>query len=338
MSIIIFILSTSILLALLILHSYLTRGVRITVNFFLFAFMMMFNKEVVGTVLYNIPKHYQFLIKDTPAIIGQLTTAIGWMITFYLSWCFSELILLRFNNFKKRLFTTLAFSMIVVMSICFCLENFGVSEDLWHWSFYSPTLEPFLVNCEINAIRGWMHMSFMFLLPFLLIECSKYKLTNWKGIFFFIPLVYFWVAPFIGLKNFSIMMDFAIINIMFFSFFTRLQIEFGTIRQVNSSLKPLKYINQIPFIVLVLMLSFVAVREVFFLKQPFLLITTIPLLVILLLSIKKIPLFCVSILTLVMFIIFKEKATLSLIPIIFALMLWVFDKVKILELIKISCQ
>ncbi len=337
MSIIILIISASILLALLILHSYLTRGARITVNFFLFAFMLMFNKEVVSSVQYGIPKYYQFLTKDSPAIIGQLTTVIGWMITFYLSWCFSELVLLRFNNFKNRLFTTLSFSLIVTMSISFCLENFAASTGSWYWYFYSPSLEPFLVNCNIEAIEGWVHMSFMFLLPFLLIECSKYKLTNWKGIFFFIPLVYFWVAPFIGLKNFSIMMDFAIINIMFFSFFSRLQIEFGTIRQVNSSLKPLKYINQIPFIVLVLMLSFVAVCEIFFLKQPFLLITTVPLLVILLLSIKRISLLHVSILSLVMFIIFKEKATLSLIPIIFALMLWVIDKVKNYQLIKISC-
>ncbi len=337
MSIIIFILSASILLALLILHSYLTRGVRITVNFFLFAFMVMFNKEVFGSVLYNIPKHYYFFTKDSPAIIGQLTAVIGWMITFYLSWCFSELVLLRFNNFKNRLFTTLSFSLIVTMSICFFLETFGISMGLWHWSFYSPSLEPFLTKFPIQGVEAWMHMSFMFLLPFLLIECSKYKLSNWKGIFFFIPIVYFWVTPFINIKNFETMINFAIINIMFFSFFSRLQIEFGTIRQVNLSLKPLKYINQIPFIVLVLMLSFVAICEIFFLKQPFLLITTIPLLVILLLSIKRISLLHVSILSLVMFIIFKEKATLSLIPIIFALMLWVIDKVKNYQLIKISC-
>lgn len=140
MSIIIFILSASILLALLILHSYLTRGVRITVNFFLFAFMVMFNKEVFGSVLYNIPKHYYFFTKDSPAIIGQLTAVIGWMITFYLSWCFSELVLLRFNNFKNRLFTTLSFSLIVTMSICFFLETFGISMGLWHWSFIHRVL------------------------------------------------------------------------------------------------------------------------------------------------------------------------------------------------------
>lgn len=130
--------------------------------------------------------------------------------------------------------------------------------------FYSPSLEPFLTKFPIQGVEAWMHMSFMFLLPFLLIECSKYKLSNWKGIFFFIPIVYFWVTPFINIKNFETMINFAIINIMFFSFFSRLQIEFGTIRQVNLSLKPLKYINQIPFIVLVLMLSFVAICEIFF--------------------------------------------------------------------------
>jgi hypothetical protein len=121
----------------------------------------------------------------------------------------------------------------------------------------------------------------------------------------------------------------AIINIVFFSFFSRLEIEGNTIRQVNPSLKSLKHINQIPFIVLVLMLSFVIVCEMFFLKQPSLLITTVPLLVILLLSIKKIPLFHISILSLVMFIIFKEKTAIALIPIIFALMFWAVDRVKL---------
>ena len=180
MSIIVLVASASILLTLLILHSYLIRGSRITAIFFLLAATLMFLKEFVLPPFVNrfiapslidthdvIPRqHYVLLIKDAPEAISKSAIVIGWVITFYLSWYFSEQVLSRFNNFKKRLFSTLAFSVIVTASICCCLENFSMGMGWWIWRFCSPSIERFSMNCPLEAIGGWTHMALIFLLTF----------------------------------------------------------------------------------------------------------------------------------------------------------------------------
>ena len=341
MSIITLIISASILLILLVLHSYIIRGFRVTAVFFLFAFTLMLFKEValpafvkkfVLPSLINthpsLPRqHYVFLLKNVPEIISKSAVVIGWMITFYLSWYFAEQVLSRFSIFKKRFFAMLAFSMIVAACVSYCLENFSMAMGWWIWRFYTPSFERFLMNCPIEAIGGWTHMSLIFLFTFFLMECSGYKTAKWKNIFFLTPLIPILFCFFFGFRNLIVMLDFAVVNVILFAFLSPAQFFCVPIKLRSASSKILPYINQLPLIVLLLMLLYITVIEVFLLKQPFLLISTAPLLIIILLSIRKLSLFYMLILTIGMFIILKEKAVFPSIPVIFAIILWGIEKI-----------
>lgn len=100
---------------------------------------MMFYKEFILHFSVSSPvQNFVFLIKNTPVAVNSMAVVSGWMITFYLSWYFAERILLRFDNFKKRLFTMLVCGLVVTISICYCLENLGVGMGWWTWRFHTP--------------------------------------------------------------------------------------------------------------------------------------------------------------------------------------------------------
>lgn len=102
MNIIIFFISSSIALGLLIGHSYFFRGRRITLNFFIFAFIWAFLKNPPQPNSYL--KAYEFLSQDMPVIFFFFTETIGWIFTLYISWCIAERILQRMIFFKKEFF------------------------------------------------------------------------------------------------------------------------------------------------------------------------------------------------------------------------------------------
>ncbi|MDD4894171.1 MAG: hypothetical protein PHW54_02525 [Candidatus Omnitrophica bacterium] len=334
MNIIVLTISAGLLFVLLMAHSYIIRGARITITFFLFAFALMFYKESIRPLLDNVsfiqvtfPRSYELLIQNVPGLVRQLTVITGWMITFYLSWCFSEQILLRFNNFKKKLFPALVFSLMATASICYCMETIGANMGWWAWKYYTPNLERFLMGFPIEAVTGWVHMGFFVLASFFLMECSKYKTAKWKGVFLLIYLMHLWFIPVFGFMKYFIAMNFLIINAVFFSFFSSLRLEYPEPRFMGPNHKLLRYINLLPLLVASLILLFVVISEIFLLKEPQLIISIIPLLTILFLSIKKIPLFFILILSASSFFIMKERAIFSLVPVIFAIMLWAIDKI-----------
>ncbi len=319
---------------LLMAHSYVLRGARITITFFLFVSILMFYKESVRPLLDGVPfinatfpRSYELLIQNAPGILRQFTLISGWIITFYLSWCFSEQALLRFESFKRKFFPTLVFSLMLITGICYCMEAIGTHMGWWAWKYYTPGLERFVMGFPIEAITGWVHMGFFVLTPFFLMECSKYKTAKWKWVFLLIYFMHVWFIPIFGFINYFIAMNLLLINAVFFSFFATLQLEAGEGR--FTGLKPglNRYIGQIPFFAAVLMLVFIVLSEVFLLRAPRLIISTIPFLIILLLSIRKIPLFFILILSIASFFIMKQAAVFSLVPVIFTLMLWAADKV-----------
>ncbi|MBU1923919.1 MAG: hypothetical protein KJ710_06680 [Candidatus Omnitrophica bacterium] len=324
MNIIILAISSVVLLALLIVHSYASKGIRTTVIFFLLAFTMMFYKEFILHFSVSSPvQNFVFLIKNTPVAVNSMAVVAGWMITFYLSWYFAERILLRFDNFKKRLFTMLVCGLVVTISICYCLENLGVGMGWWTWRFHTPGIERFLMDCDKNAIGGWTRWSFIFLLTFFLIECSRYRSAKWKGAFLLIPVTLLAGYRYhFGFYQYAKVLYFAVLNTFFFCFSSPLQMDYITGHFIKLNSKLLKYINQIPLIVLLFMLLFVAISEVFVLKYPALLISTIPLLMIILLSIKELPLFFIVIFSGAISIILKEKMFISFMPVIFVVLLW----------------
>jgi len=329
MNILILAISAVILLVLLIAHSYLSKGARTTAIFFLFAFTMMFYKEFIQRFSAPLPgQHFVFLIKNIPLAVSCIAVVAGWIITFYLSWYFSERILLRFDNFKKRFFTTLAFSLVVTASICFCLENLGVSIGWWAWSLRTVGIERFLMDCDKYAISGWTRWSFIFLSTFFLVECSRYRSVKWKGIFFLIPITLLIGFRYhFGFYQYIKVLQFASLNTFFLCFVSPLRMDCVTSPSIKLNPKLLKYTDQIPLFVLLFILLFVTTSEVFVLRYPALLISTIPLLMIILLSIKELRLSFIVLLSGILSVILKEKMFISLMPVIFAALLWVADKI-----------
>lgn len=345
---VIFFISETIFLILLILHSYLTKGGRVTVKFFVYALIFMSLKEVIlpsisimapgiTSAPMMLGRHYRFLLKNAPDMLYRLSVVAGWPITFYLSWSFSEKIVSRFSHFKGRLFTILAFGMIITASICYALENFGAAMGLWSWRTWYPKFEPFLMNCPFRGIEGWVHMSLVFLLSFFIIECSKYKSAKWK----YLPLLavlMFFIFPFLDFKKNIVILDLAVISVIFSSFFITMRMECRNAPPSGQASGFLRHINLIPFFVILSILLFMIIWEFFFLRYPPLAISVMPLFVIVLLSIKKLPLPYILLLSSGMAAIMKERAAFSLIPVIFALILWGVDramKVKKINILKI---
>lgn len=327
---IIFFISENLLLILLILHSCLTRGGRITLKFFLYAFIFMSFKEIVLPAIPVIwPKitsapmmlnrHYRFLITGAPDIAYRTSVVIGWLVTFYLSWHFSEKIVSRFAGFKGRIFSILAFSLIITASICYSLENFGISMGLWSWRIYFPEFEPFLMNCPLHAIEGWVHMSMIFLSLFFITECSRYKSAKWKPLCLPFLLISFILLPFLNLGGGILRLDLAAIGIIFFSFLIKLRMECRHERPAAPRYP--EYINLIPLIVILSMASFMIIYELFILRHPPLVISIMPMLIVALLSVTGLPLLYIFIFSAVMLIVFGEKAAFAAIPAVFAVVL-----------------
>ncbi len=316
---------------LLITHSYFKRGFRLTFNFFLFALIAATRKEVgsffsSGVVALK-KSPFFFPESSIPFIVSFLTVIFGWAFTFYLAWSISEKIMKRLDYFNNKIFPTLLFAGIIAASISYAVEVVGVDMGWWRWKFYDGRFSSFLIgNTHFFAIEAWFYFAIHFLLVYFLIECSKFRNTDWKCVFFLVFFIRTWTIVIPGSPViFQIMEQHLMLCLVIaLSFLAPLKFEF-TVLKSSKRIAPLSHnlIDFIPFLVVSNLLVILSFLSIFKIKNIHLLISLLPLFILVLLAIKRVRLmtiilFCTcllmwggrlivpAIIPVVLFIIFKS--------------------------------
>ena len=326
--------TSAIAILLLITHSYFLRGPRVTFNFFFFSFLWAFMKEVHAPrspIIFPVP--YEFLDLRVSVGVSQFTASIGWVFAFYLSWCLAELILKRIDYYKDRLFAILLLSVIIIGSISYCMETPAIAVGWWKWKAVDLFLADYLILCPFLAIFAWMSFGMHFLVAFFLIELSRYRDASWKCIFFLLPAVHIWIMRFFGGKKPVEMEGTIVLSILIIlAFLSRLRIEYGSVEEsAEKAVLPnrrglVPFVYWIPVAMALFMVLVALILELAVAKNPVLVISLLPILLFVVLSIKKIPFIFPFILS-VVGAIFTKIFPLTIIS-FFIFLFWVISKFK----------
>ncbi len=311
-----------ILVCLLAAHSYYKRGSHLTFNFFLFAFIVTFIKEAPGrrfdgVLAQDHAAPFEFLNPGGSAIIGSLAGLVGWIFTFYLGWSMAEAIIKRVEPLSKRVFPLLLLSGLVIMSISYSVEATAVRMGWWRWKIEDLRLASFLVGVPFMAFEAWASFSLQYLLlPYALIECSSLNKAPWKGAFFAIPFIHNLLAN-CQLHTLRVLEERSVfLLLIIMSFASSLCLDYSTIKIPRATkISNSGWFKAIPVWVVSAMLSILAFFDIIVLKDYSLFITMLPLLVLILLAVRKIPLYLIVIFIIIASLFAKEKiapAALSL--------------------------
>ena len=276
--------STAILL-LMILHSFFKRGKRLTLTFFLSAFIFGI---VRGNLVYFVTNGNMPYIFFNPMLrIGgaDLMMVIGFTYALYFSWNLAESLTNKHKSLKRKVFPTLAISCLFMEFTSFSLELTADKVGWWHWaeSLLEWSLFDFL---KIGPfICAWISVGFDFLIAFFLIECSKFKKKKWRFLFILLlPLDIFihYLALYYGIPIIIIIWHWtkwSSVLIMPFVFHTTFEYPKQTKIKGFNRLKELGLIKNAPLYAVAVMLSIVYIMDIFFAKMPVLVLTTIPLII-----------------------------------------------------------
>ena len=171
--------SSTIALAMLVAHSWRTRGRRVTIAFFLAATAFGFLR---GNAIWLLSK---FLGGTDEALMPYLPqggflpdmghvsiqVALGWVFAMYLAWTVSELILGRLPRFAGRVFMIAGLASLFMLTICYAMETTAVAVGWWYWTLSTRTA--LFGNVNVWAMEGWFSVIPDFLIPFLVIVCSE---------------------------------------------------------------------------------------------------------------------------------------------------------------------
>lgn len=283
-------------LILLAAHSYFVRGGRITLTFFLFAFIAGMRKETgtfLGPSLSNMEHPTPFVHSlRQPLSLSVMNTVLGWMLVFYLAWCVAEKIVQRSRHTKDGLFPTLFFAGLTVMALSYGIEATAVNVGWWRWVFFDPFLSDFLAGgVHFFALNAWFCFAVHFLAPYFLIECSAFRHKAWKCIFFLIPFLRTTVMLFLGSHKPRELYDGAVFySLLALLFFCPFRFEFPHFfahRPVSR--RALAFLDNTPFIVLSVIICVLLLVDIITLQNRSLLISLLPLVFLGLLAMKRIP-------------------------------------------------
>ncbi|MBL7196789.1 MAG: hypothetical protein ISS47_01675 [Candidatus Omnitrophica bacterium] len=230
MKIFILFLLFTIFLFLLIMHSYYRRGIRLTVNFFLFAFLLIFSHGGSCSLGF-----LNLIDSNRTTIVSSLANTFLILPIFYLSWHIAEEATKYINFFRGRLFPVILLSGIVILLFNYLVEAIGINI----MNSYSL----------INNFYFFTH----FLAAFLLINCSKYKYRNWKIFFFLLPLIYLWIIRLFGIGSFFLLVEECvfIVVLLILAFLSSLTFDYSDIKLPHSPKFLCKLVNIIPSVVLI---------------------------------------------------------------------------------------
>lgn len=122
---------------------------------------------------------------------APIIAIIGWMITVYLGWTFSEEITSQNDKTRNRIFPIILFAGIFSSAMAFAIEGTAIKLNWWSWAkldiyYANDPFKEYLQFCPFVALQGWFFTSLTFLAPFLLVFCSDYSKSKYKYLWFLI--------------------------------------------------------------------------------------------------------------------------------------------------------
>ena len=284
---------------LLIIHSVKCRGGRRTILFFAWGILygifkgnsMAFWKIVkfifIGTSA--VQKQPYFFTDPNILRIGDapLVECLGWTFTFYLSWTFAEKVLSKTKKYKENVFAILFLSCLISSAICYSIEPAGIIGGLWKWRrpLWLQT-SPYIIGVPPHALKAWFFAACDMLFVFLIIEYSRIREKKWKYVFFpFFALhqgfvgVYFITTP----RKVQELVVFIILLLLAFA--GRLKYSKKCLI-INNDYKN-KIVGYFPELALILMLTVVFYIELIHRPSPYLIITSLPVIGVLLMGLHK---------------------------------------------------
>ncbi|HUW57090.1 MAG TPA: hypothetical protein VMZ92_10675 [Planctomycetota bacterium] len=180
--------SSTIALALLVVHSWRTRGRFATLAFFISATLFgilrgnviwLLMKYLSGDAFHGLKPYVPQGALIPPIGHASLQVAVGWVFALYLAWTVSERILRRLPRFAGRVFMIGGLASLFMLAICWCMETTAVSVGWWHWTL--PTRSTLFGTVNVDAMEGWFSVVPDFLIPFLVIACAqtKHRTLKW---------------------------------------------------------------------------------------------------------------------------------------------------------------
>lgn len=303
-------------------HSYFTKGLRLTLTFFLFAFIVGIEKEFNSFFAFDFPAFQRpppfFFPSHNSILVNIIMVIFGWVFIFYLSWIISERINKRLDFFRGKIFPVLFFSGLITASMSYAIETASVSVGWWKWVFKDSRFTNFLGGgINFFALEAWFYFTIHFLGAYFLVECSKYKRSPWKALFLFIYLIRIYSILFF---NSSIPREIeeriALIGLVLFSIFCPLQFDYSGIKLPKVNLSALKIIEAAPFVIIISMAAILYYLEKNVISDIKLLFSIIPLLFLVLLSFKNMPFVMLFSLNVILLTIGKQKMIVGSLPIL----------------------
>ena len=178
--------SSSFCVVLMVRHSWIMRGRRVTLFFFttctIYAILRGHAVRYITTEQWEGAIPY-FFSHPTLQIFGEPVPAIvGWIFTIYLSWCLAEKILERLILPQTHLFALVCFAFLSTASISYVVEAAAHSARWWSWALSMKN--PLFVAVPIIGVIDWSAIISDFFLPFLLFFLSPVRKTLWRWLLF----------------------------------------------------------------------------------------------------------------------------------------------------------
>jgi len=309
-------------LGFLVAHSYFTKGRRITITFFLFAFIAAAEKELNSFLGHEFPvvQHpspFFFPSGNNLSVIRLFMVITGWVFVFYLSWYTSEKVLGKVKSLSNRIFPVVLFAGIVAGCISYAIETTGTSIGWWKWVFKDNRLSMFLVGkAHFFAVQAWFYFNTHFLAAYFLIECSRYKRSSWKAVFFLVYLIRIYLILFFFSfipREIEEYVAFSLLILL--AFFSPLAFDLSGIAYPRIHPANLNILDKIPLVIIMAMSSVLFFLDIFILRQPVLLFSLAPLFSCVILTLPTIRLPIFLILSIILLVIGKAKMMPLAVPV-----------------------
>ncbi len=294
--------------ALLIVHSWKTRGRAVTLAFFGFGILYGLLRENAIWLLMQVltagaadVKPYMPQGGILPEIgHANLQVSVGWVFSMYLAWTISELILRRvkggektgtvpnigtvpiFAPFSSRVFMIAGLSALFMQAICYCMETTAVAVGWWYW--HLPTRSVLFGNVSPLGMEGWFTVVPDFLLPFLVIACSEAR-SRWKWL---------WALAFplhIGGHMIFRFWPHALVVYHVLELLVVAPMTFSTLRMAKGEINPAtpRFARALPAVALAIFFGVVTFANAVGIGGPGLFMTEIPMLMLCLLAWSRLP-------------------------------------------------
>jgi len=321
-------------LVFLIAHCYLYRGLRITLTFFISCFLYGIFKEnaiyYIEGVLSHAKPPYEVINPVLLIFHAPLVVCIGWLFALYTSWSLAEGILKKTKFFSGKLFPTLLLGGLIAASISYCVEATGIVIGWWRWTIIDTRLAGFLYGVTLSPLEGWFFTFLAVMVPYFLIECSKYRVKRWKYIFIIPTLVYIAIRI-SGNYMLAVIIKWLIfITVVCLAFRSQILLtnnfkkKYACYPAENSS--GLSFMNKIPFFMILLMLTVMIFIDLKIIKRPELLISTLPIILFALIYAANDFLPAVFLVTFFVIILGGQKFLILSIPIVIYLAFAIISK------------